>query len=505
MLKRSSGILLPISSLPSPYGIGTLGKAAYDFVDFLNRAGQSWWQVLPIGPTSYGDSPYQSFSIFAGNPYFIDLDVLVDEGLLEQSEIDSSFWGDDPKNVDYGVIFNNRFAVLRKAAARGLEKRKDEFQTFLHQNPWVETYAQFMAFKGYFGMRSWTEWEDEDLRLHKPEAVLKYSERLTDDILFYEFIQFLFEEQWNKLKKYAHEKGVSIIGDVPIYVAMDSADVWAEPYFFQLDEKNLPVKVAGVPPDAFSDDGQLWGNPLYDWERMEKDGYGWWIRRIDGAAKRYDMVRIDHFRGFESYWAVPSTELTAKNGKWIEGPGMKLVEVLKNWFTGLKFIAEDLGVITPEVAKLLENSGWPGMKVMEFAWSVDSYSEYLPHNHIRNCVSYIGTHDNDTLFGWIDTGDPKEIAHACEYLGVKEPKELPEAMMRAAFASVSDLYISQMQDFLGIGSEGRINTPGTTGSNWKWRLTPGQLTERLADKIYEITVLYQRCERRKAKEKKKDK
>lgn len=500
MLKRSSGILLPVSSLPSPYGIGTLGKAAYDFVDFLHRAGQSWWQVLPIGPTSYGDSPYQSFSVFAGNPYFIDLDLLVEDGLLTREEVLSCSWGEDAEHVDYGTIFNGRFPVLRIAAKRGREKYGRDFDAFLRENGWVTSYAQFMAFKAYFGMKSWVEWDDEDLRMHRSDAVARYSDMLSDDIFFYAFVQFLFDRQWNALKKYAHEKGVSIIGDIPIYVALDSADVWAEPYFFQLDEKNNPVRVAGVPPDAFSDDGQLWGNPLYDWDRMEQDGFGWWIRRIDGAARRYDMVRFDHFRGLESYWSVPADAKTARTGKWVKGPGKKLVNILNNWFVGLKFIAEDLGVITPEVADLLKESGWPGMKVLEFAWSVDSYSEYLPHNHVRNSLCYVGTHDNDTLAGWIRSHDKKEIRHACAYLGAGSVKELAAAMMRAGMASVSDLFIAQMQDYLEIGSEGRINTPGTAGGNWTWRLKPGMLTEELADRIYEETLLYQRCEPRKTKE-----
>ncbi|MBR0343252.1 MAG: 4-alpha-glucanotransferase [Oscillospiraceae bacterium] len=499
MVKRSSGILLPISSLPSPYGIGTLGKEAYDFIDFLKNSGQSWWQVLPIGPTSYGDSPYQSFSIFAGNPYFIDLDELVEKGLLNKEEIEERFWGSEEDHVDYGAIFNSRFDVLRLAAERGLAGDRRAFDLFVRENPWVETYAQFMAIKSYFGMKSWTEWDDEDIRMRKSDAVRKYTEKLHGDILFYEYIQFLFDGQWSRLKEYAHKNGVSIIGDVPIYVALDSADVWAEPRFFQLDEKNVPVKVAGVPPDAFTEDGQLWGNPLYDWDAMEKDGFGWWIRRIDGAAKRYDMVRFDHFRGLESYWAVPATEKTAKNGKWVKGPGNKLVSILNSWFHGLKFIAEDLGYITPEVAELLKDSAWPGMRVMEFAWGVDSYSDYLPHNHVKNSICYIGTHDNDTLIGWIESGDRKEVEHACKYLGVKDIKDLPDALIRCAMSSVSMLFIAQIQDYLGIGSEGRVNTPGTAGNNWTWRLKSGQITDALAEKILELTVLYQRCDRPKKK------
>ena len=495
MLKRSSGILLPISSLPSPYGIGTIGKKAYEFVDFLKKAGQSWWQVLPIGPTSYGDSPYQSFSIFAGNPYFIDLDELVDKGLLKKEEIDGGYWGDEEDHIDYGTIFYYRFKVLRLAAERGLAGDTSEFDLFVRNNPWVETYALYMAVKAHFGMKSWTEWEDEDIKFRKPKAIKEYTEMLKEDIKFYEYLQFLFDDQWTRLKSYAHKNGISIIGDVPIYVALDSADVWAEPFFFQLDEKNVPVKVAGVPPDAFTEDGQLWGNPLYNWDRMDRDGFGWWIRRIDGAGKRYDMVRFDHFRGLESYWSVPADEKTAKHGKWVKGPDKKLVRILNSWFHNLSFIAEDLGYITPEVADLLRESGWPGMKVMEFAWGIDSPSEYLPHNHVRNSICYIGTHDNDTLLGWIENGDKKEIEHACKYLGVKDLKDLPDAMIRAGMSSVSALFIAQIQDYLGLGSEGRINTPGTSGSNWTWRLKEGQITDELAERIFELTLLYQRCDK----------
>ena len=504
MEKRSSGILLPVSSLPSPYGVGTLGKPAYEFVDFLKKAGQSWWQVLPIGPTSYGDSPYQSFSCMAGNPYFIDLDELIEDRLLLRSEVESASWGEDPQFVDYGTVYQSRFPVLRRAAARGMARDAEAFLRFRHENPWVENYALFMAVKSYFGMRSWTEWDDEDIRLRKPEAVARYSAMLKDDVDFYAFLQFLFDGQWRRLRAYAHKNGISIIGDVPIYVALDSADVWSEPRFFQLNEKNVPVKVAGVPPDAFSDDGQLWGNPLYDWDVMKKDGYGWWIRRIEGAGRFFDMIRIDHFRGFEAYWSVPAEEDTAKNGKWIPGPGKELIRVLKGWFPNLKFIAEDLGEITPGVRELLQDSGWPGMKVLEFAFGGGESNEYLPHNHVVNSICYIGTHDNDTVCGWLGTAKKEEILQACRYLGVKHTEELPDALIRAALMSVSYLTVIQIQDWLKIGVEGRVNTPGTTGGNWSWRLLPGQITDKMADEIYEQTLRYQRCARRPEPKKEKE-
>ena len=330
LMVRESGILMPMSSLPSPYGIGTMGKSAYRFVDFLKAAGQKYWQLLPLGPTSYGDSPYSSFSTFAGNPYYIDLDLLVKDGLLRRGEITGRDWGEDPERVDYGRIYEHRFEVLRLAYARGKEKLAEELAAFRQENAaWLEDYALFMAVKRSFGMVSWVEWPDEAIRLHKPEAVDQYRRELADDVDFWCFLQFLFFRQWKALRAYAHDKGIEFIGDVPIYVALDSADVWSAPRFFQLDENNLPTEVAGCPPDAFTEDGQLWGNPLYDWDKMKADGFGWWIRRIEGAEKLFDVIRIDHFRGFESYWAVPYGDKTARRGRWRPGPGMDLVGVLK--------------------------------------------------------------------------------------------------------------------------------------------------------------------------------
>ena len=351
-MKRSSGILLPISSLPSPYGIGTMGKQAEEFIDFLAAAGQTWWQILPVGPTSYGDSPYQSFSTHAGNPYFIDLPTLVKEGLLKQEELDAIDWGDDPTRVAYDKIYNGRFPLLKKAMERGWDAEAEEIAAFRAENhEWIEDYALFMAVKRHFGMKAWTEW-DEDIRLREYEALERYRVLVDEDVRLFVYIQFKFFQQWAKLREYAHSKHIGIIGDMPIYVAMDSADVWADPKSFQLDEKNVPVEVAGVTPDYFSADGQLWGNPLYNWELMEADGFGWWIRRVGSATRLYDVLRIDHFRGLESYWAVPYGETTAKKGHWVKGPGMKLVGVLTSWFGDMQFIAEDLGFLTPEVAKL---------------------------------------------------------------------------------------------------------------------------------------------------------
>ena len=491
-MTRSSGILLPISSLPSPYGIGTLGKQAEEFIDFLSAAGQTWWQILPVGPTSYGDSPYQSFSTHAGNPYFIDLPTLVAEGLLEQEELDAIDWGDDPTRVAYDKIYNGRFPLLQKAMERGWDKQAGEIAAFRAGNgEWLEDYALFMAVKRHFGMKAWTEW-DEDIRLRWPEAVAKYTAELDEDIRLFVYIQFKFYEQWEKLRAYAHSKHIGIIGDMPIYVAMDSADVWADPKSFQLDEKNVPVEVAGVPPDYFSADGQLWGNPLYDWDAMKEDGYSWWIRRIEGAAKLYDVLRIDHFRGLESYWAVPYGEATAKNGRWVKGPGMDLVGVLTREFPQIQFIAEDLGFLTPEVRQLLEDSGLPGMKVLEFAFDSREPSDYLPHTYPRNCVCYAGTHDNATIMAWKDEAAEDDIAMANLYLGLNEAEGFNWGIIRGGMSSVADLFVVQMQDYLGLGAEARMNTPGILGGNWQWRMKEGAVDQALTEKIAEYTRIYGR-------------
>ena len=409
-MDRKSGILMPMSALPSPYGIGTMGKSAYRFVDFLKAAGQSYWQLLPLGPTSYGDSPYSSFSSFAGNPYFIDLDLLVKEKLLRPSEIKNRDWGDDPARVDYAKIYENRFQVLRLAFQRGREPLREEVAAFRRENAaWLENYALYMAVKAGFGMVSWTQWPDEAIRLHRPEAVEAYRARYAEDLDFWVFCQFLFFRQWNALRDYAHDRGIRFIGDVPIYVALDSADVWAEPRYFQLDQDGVPKEVSGVPPDAFTEDGQLWGNPLYDWDAHKADGFGWWIRRIEGAQKLFDVIRIDHFRGFESYWAVPFGDTTAKRGCWKPGPGMSLVGVLTSWFHDLEFIAEDLGYTTPEVEKLLRDSGLPGMKILEFGFDPKGNSDYMPHNCSWNSVCYIGTHDNEVVTGWVKNMPDKAV------------------------------------------------------------------------------------------------
>ena len=493
-LQRSSGILLPIFSLPSRYGVGTLGQAAYDFIDFLAEADQAWWQILPVGPTSYGDSPYQCYSTFAGNPYFVDLDLLVADGLLKKSELRGVDFGSDPSQVDYGKLYENRFPLLRKAYARGRETMAEEFAAFRRENErWLDDYALFMAAKDHFSGKPWTEWPDDDLRMHRPEAVRRWAEKLAEDVEFYSFIQLLFFRQWALLREYAHDHGVGIIGDVPIYVAMDSADTWSSPESFQLDDQNVPTAVSGVPPDYFSEDGQLWGTPLYRWDAMRADGYGWWIRRIEGAAKLYDALRIDHFRGFEAYWSVPYGDKTAKNGKWIKGPGMDLVGRLTGWFHDVQFIAEDLGYITPELQALLTESGLPGMKVLEFAFDSREPSNYLPHTYGPNCVCYTGTHDNTTLAAWRDEADPDDVAFADEYLGLNDEEGRNIGMIRGGMSSVAVLFIAQLQDWLNTGAESRINTPGKLGGNWLWRLQPEDIPADLSKKIARMTRNYGRC------------
>ena len=491
-MDRASGILLPISALPSPYGIGTLGKAAYAFADFLHAAGQRYWQLLPLGPTSYGDSPYQSFSTFAGNPYFIDLDLLAEEGFLDKEDLAAADWGNDPRYVDYGKIYEVRFDVLRRAFLRGRERDREAVERFQAENPWLKNYALYMAVKAHFGMKSWLEWPDEAIRVRAPEAVARYEKELAEDVAFYTYLQYLFFKQWGELREYIHSLGIRIIGDLPIYVAMDSADVWAEPEFFQLGEGNIPTEVSGVPPDYFSADGQLWGNPLYDYDRMRQDGFGWWIRRVEGASRLFDVIRIDHFRGLESYWAVPYGAETAREGRWRKGPGMDLVGVLTQWFHGLDIIAEDLGFLTPEVHQLLRDSGLPGMKVLEFAFDAREPSNYLPHTYERNCVCYVGTHDNETVMQWREQADRADVTFARKYLGLNEAEGFHWGMIRGGMSSVADTFVVQMQDYLGLGAEGRMNTPGTLGNNWRWRLLPGEASPALARKIRRYAHMYGR-------------
>ena len=489
---RKAGVLLPIFSLPSPGGIGTLGQAARDFVDFLAAAGQSCWQILPVGPTGYGDSPYQAFSTFAGNPYFVDLDELAEMGLLEQEEYQGLNWGDDPESVDYELLCRVRLPVLKKACAR-LRGDAPELVLFREeQKDWLEDYALFMALKGKFEGRSWQEWP-APLRLREAAALKKARRELAEEVSFWQKVQYLFFRQWDVLKAYANERGVAIFGDLPIYVSGDSADVWANPEQFQLDEGGRPVEVAGVPPDGFSEDGQLWGNPLFDWERMRQDGYAWWLRRISVQFRIYDTLRIDHFRGFDSYYAIPYGDKDARRGRWRPGPGLEFFKAVNRTQGKKDIVAEDLGFLTPSVRRLLKGTGYPGMKVLEFAFdSRESGSDYLPHCYGPHCVVYPGTHDNDTIQGWMATAPRKSVAFAREYLRLSRREGYHWGMMRAAWASPADLAVVQMQDLLGLGSEARINTPSTLGGNWKWRTLPGSFDEKLARRLRREMKVYQR-------------
>ena len=495
---RRCGILMPVFSLPSPYGIGTLGKSAYDFVDFLCDSGQSYWQILPLGVTSFGDSPYQSFSCFAGNPYFIDLDMLVADGLLTKAEIVACDFDDNHDRIDYEKLYLNRYPLLRKAFARF--KPCKAYDAFTLENAaWLQDFAAFMAIKNAQGGKAFYEWEPS-LKLRDADALSRAQNDYIDDINFYKFLQFKFFEQWKKLKQYANENGIKIIGDIPIYVALDSADVWANPKQFQLDDDYTPRAVAGVPPDAFSEDGQLWGNPLYDWDYMKSTDYAWWKQYLGSALERFDVVRIDHFRAFESYFSIPYGDTDAKGGKWIKGPDKALFDALKSEFgNDLPIIAEDLGVITPAVRKLLSHTKFPGMKVLQFAFSGNSDNAYLPHNIIKNCVVYTGTHDNDTIMGWLESSDEKTVKQAKDYFNFQSDNGFNWAMIKAAYASVADTCIIPMADFLGADSSARINTPSVLGDNWSWRIAEGCTNPWLAGIIRETTELYGRSSNRKLK------
>ena len=491
-MNRSSGVLMPLSSLPSPHGIGTMGKAAYDFVDFLKAAGQRYWQLLPLVPAGAGDSPYSSFSTFAGNPYYIDLDRLVKDKLLRPKDLVGINWGRNPEQVDYEALRLQRPAVLRRAFERGRDPLAAEVEAFRQENGWVDNYGLYMALKTHFNMLPWMDWPEEDIRMHRPDAVRRWTILLHEEIEYHIFVQYLFFRQWDALREYAHKKGVEFIGDIPIYVALDSADVWSEAYFFQLDEKNVPKAVAGVPPDPFTADGQLWGNPLYNWDAMERDGYGWWIRRIEGAEKLYDVIRIDHFRGFASYWSVPYGELTAKNGVWMPGPGMKLVGVLTSWFHELDFIAEDLGYVTEDVRRLVWDSCMPGMKILEFAFDAHGDSDYLPHCIPYNATCYLGTHDNNTVMGWLKEIGKRDRDFAARYMHITEDEGWCWGMIRTGMATCADLFVVQMQDLLELDEKARMNTPGTPSGNWRWRMLPGKADKELAKKLALYTRTYRR-------------
>ena len=512
--ERNAGILMPVSSLPSPYGIGTFGKDAYDFVTFVKECNHKYWQVLPLGPTTYGDSPYQSYSAFAGNPYFVDLDMLIEAGFLLKSEVISRDWGDgivpvnvseddavngrfgtyrdgnigDERYVSYEKIYNNRFDILRiaynrfkaacaeskKTLAKGLPLYK-QFDNFVKDNAdWLEDYALFMALKSHFNNVSWGEWET-DIKFRKPEAMSRYEEQLSDDIGYWKFIQFEFYLQWNALKQYANSNGIEIIGDIPIYMGYDSVDVWANQGEFQLDENLTPIKVAGVPPDAFSDAGQKWGNPLYDYDKMEANGFSWWRKRMAASAKLYDVIRIDHFIGIVKYYTIPADMPDARQGEYRQGPGQKLLDVINESIGDKKIIAEDLGVEVPEVAKILKENGYPGMKVLEFAFGGDRKNPHLPYNYTQNLVCYGGTHDNETLLGFFEDRGDWELGYAYDYLDTRDKGRMVDQVFRAAYSSVAVLTVFAVQDILKLGNWARMNLPSSMGNNWKLRMQKVQL------------------------------
>ena len=491
---RESGILMHITSLPGPYGIGTMGKNAYRYVDFLEAAGQVYWQILPLTPTGYGDSPYQSFSACAGNHYLINLDTLVEEGLLKAEEIAEIDWGKNPERVDFGILYEQRSKVLRMACSRFVPD--DAYEAFVAENEaWLDDYSLFMALKAQMGGTPWLQWP-EALKCHEDAALAAKREELKEEISLQYFLQYQFDRQWKALRSYANDKGIRIIGDVPIYVPLDSADVWAVPELFQLDSERRPEVVAGCPPDAFTEDGQLWGNPIYDWQKMANTGYAWWIKRLAAAAKMYDVVRFDHFRGFESYWAVPAGDDTAKNGSWVKGPGLSFIRAIQKALPDLQFIAEDLGYMTPEVRQLQLDSGYPGMKVVEFAFDSREDSDYLPHLYPEDSVCYTGTHDNVTLKQWFEEASAEDVAYAKAYLGLNAEEGYTWGMIRAAMGSVSRICVVQMQDYLELGKSARMNFPGTLSmDNWTWRALEGFDNEALAERILKITKLYGRIQK----------
>ena len=498
-MKRYAGVLLPVTSLPSKYGIGCFDQAAYDFVDWLQKAGQRYWQILPLGATSYGssdDSPYQAYSAFAGNPYLISLDALVEEGVLTREECDGVSFGDNPAKVDFDKLHEHRFALLRKAYERSGISANPDYQNFIRDNGWwLNDYALFMALKTFFHDQPFRAWP-EDIRMHWGFALEHYNRELYFDIEFQKYMQFKFNQQWSRLKAYANAKHIQIVGDIPIYVSPDGADVWAHPELFQLDAHNAPTAIAGCPPDAFAKDGQAWGNPLYNWNFHRATDYAWWVSRMWYSFKLYDVVRIDHFRGFESYWAVPAGDKTARNGTWVKGPGIDFIRAVQKALPELDFIAEDLGFVTPGVRKLLEDSGYPGMKVLEFAFDSREESDYLPHLYPVDSVCYTGTHDNVTLKQWFDEASRQDKAYAKAYLGLSRQEGYVWGMIRAGMSSVSKLFIAQMQDYLELGGEARMNFPGTlSAANWTWRAQPGFDSDKLAKKIRKMTGLYGRLKK----------
>lgn len=491
-MDRTSGVLMHISSLPNPYGIGSFGRSAYQFVDFLKETQQTYWQILPLTTTSYGDSPYQSFSASAGNPYFIDLDLLIEEGLLEESDLEGTDFGQDPSQVDYALIFKHRHQILEKAVVRFKQQGPSkEYISFIEANQdWLEPFAEYMAIKEHFDLKAWYEW-DEDIRLRQDSALNHYRQILSEEMDYHRVTQFFFIYQWQKLKDYANQQNIQIVGDIPIYVARDSVEMWHHPEYFRVDESADPIVVAGTPPDVFTSEGQFWGNPIYDWEYMKDNQYDWWIRRFEESFKLYDLVRIDHFRGFESYWEVPFSAETAAEGSWVKGPGYELFKVVNDALGQLNIIAEDLGFMTQEVIEMREATGFPGMKILQFGFLGSEDSTDLPHHYGENTIAYVGTHDNETAMGWyLDTATEAMKKQVDNYLGIRPGETVADALNRGIAMSPSCIAIYSMQDLLSLDNRARMNVPSTVGGNWQWRMTEDQLTPQVKEFLSSLTETY---------------
>ncbi len=489
---RSAGVLLSLTSLPSPYGIGTMGESAREFVDFLADAGQTYWEILPVGPTGFGNSPYQPLSSFAGNPYLIDLDELVKDGLLKEKDLKGIKWGKDPEHADYGVLYNERYQVLKKACARLPLFHPEEYFAFLEKEKgWLKDYAVFMAIKNDRKGAAWFSWPEE-LRRHDSEEVKREAVRLYEDVIFWQRLQYLFFRQYDALKKYANDRGILLIGDLPFYMANDSIDVWSHPEQFELDHSFEMTFTSGMPGYGEDDPGQKWGNPLFNWNRMRSEGYDWWIRRTEFQFRLCDVLRIDHFKGYESYYAIPAQDKDARNGHWEKGPGLELFRRMEERLGKKPLILEDLGVLTPEFLQMVKDSGYPGMRILEYAFDPnDPGSIYMPFQYDKNCVVYTGTHDNDTLAGWMkDKNNKPRIERAKKYLNLTREEGYANGILRAAYASPADLAVIPLQDLLGLGSEARMNDPSGSTNPWSWRTLPGSCTEKLAASLKERMLLY---------------
>ena len=492
-MTRTSGVLMHISSLPNKFGIGSFGQSAYDFVDFLAATGQQYWQILPLGTTSYGDSPYQSFSAFAGNTYFIDLDKLVAAGYLTVADYEGAYFGNHPEYVDYAAIYEARRPIMERAVANFVASgHVPEYEQFLAENAeWLEPFAEYMAIKEHYDLKPWYQWEQG--ALSRDEATMAtLRQQLADKLTYHRVTQFFFYQQWLELKAYANARHIEIIGDMPIYVAADSVEMWVTPQYFKTTEDHQPSVVAGCPPDAFTADGQLWGNPIYNWEAMKADGYKWWIQRLRESFKLYDVVRIDHFRGFEAYWEIPAGDKTAVNGEWVQGPGSDLFRTIRREMGEVKIIAEDLGFMTQGVIDMRDEAGFPGMKILQFGFS-EGDSVDLPHHYVYNSVCYVGTHDNETGLGWyLDSASEWQRSYFDRYLNRREGESVSHALNRGIAASVSKMVIYTMQDLLELDNRARMNIPSTLGGNWQWRMKEDAITPELTASLLELTDTYRR-------------